>query len=400
MKGKRAALLVIFTTVLLDLIGFGIVIPLVSLYGRHFGAGALELALLGAIYSLMQFLFAPFWGNLSDTWGRRPILLVSLAGSTLSYVVFAFAPHYSWLILSRAFAGLFGANISAAQAYIADITPPEERARGMGLIGAAFGIGFTLGPPLGGFAAAKFGLAAPGLIAAFLCGANLLLAFFRLPESLRPDLRKKATRRNYSPLNMDAVRLTLQHPLLWLAISMFFIQTFAFANMEQTLTLLLQTRLSLPTEAAGLKSGFLLMWAGILSASIQGGMIRPITRRFGEYKTLLAGLGLNALGLLAIGFAPSYWVFFLCVVPMTGGTALLSPSLMAMISRSAPAYEQGAVLGLTQGLASLARAIGPFCGMLLFVSWTPAPFLLASALSLSMFLLAAGSAARFRGVRP
>jgi MFS family permease len=158
---------VIFTTVFLDLVGFGIIIPLVGIYGRHYGATPLELAVLGSIYSVMQFFFSPVWGRLSDRMGRRPILLLSLLGSTLSYFLFAFSNTLGLIILSRALAGIFAANISTAQAYIADVTPHKDRAKGMGLIGAAFGIGFTLGPPLGGISTAKLGMSAPGLIAEF-----------------------------------------------------------------------------------------------------------------------------------------------------------------------------------------------------------------------------------------
>src|SRR3984957_9854436 len=193
---KQSPLFIIFTTVLIDLVGFGMVIPLISLYGRHYGASGLQLPILGGIYSLMQFFFAPLWGSLSDRVGRRPILLLSLTGSTLSYLIFGLAPNYTWLLLARAFGGIFAANISAAQAYIADITAPEDRAKGMGLIGAAFGIGFTLGPPLGGIAAAKIGLSAPGLIAGVICGLNLILAYFRLPESFPKEKRAVLTKRS------------------------------------------------------------------------------------------------------------------------------------------------------------------------------------------------------------
>ena len=162
---KRSPLIVIFTTVFFDLIGFGIIIPLVGIYGRNFGASTVELAILGSIYSIMQFFFSPIWGRLSDRHGRRPILLMSLAGSVIAYYLFAFSNSLYLLIFSRALAGIFAANISTAQAYIADVTKPEDRAKGMGLIGAAFGIGFTLGPPIGGISVSKLGLAAPGIIA-------------------------------------------------------------------------------------------------------------------------------------------------------------------------------------------------------------------------------------------
>src|SRR3954447_4701824 len=188
---RKPSLLVIFLTVFIDLIGFGIVLPLLPIYSRNFGASGLMIGVIMASFSLMQFFFAPLWGRLSDRIGRRPVLLISLAGSTLSYLIFGLAPNYSWLLIARAFGGVFAANISTAQAYIADVTTPADRAKGMGLIGAAFGIGFTLGPPLGGIASAQLGLGAPGFIAAGICGLNFLLAIFRLPESLPVSSRSK-----------------------------------------------------------------------------------------------------------------------------------------------------------------------------------------------------------------
>src|SRR4051812_14088986 len=264
-RNQRSPLFIIFTTVLIDLIGFGMVIPLISLYGRHYGADGLQLAILGGIYSLMQFFFAPIWGSISDRVGRRPIILLSLAGSTLSYVIFGLAPSFTWLLIARAFGGIFAANISTAQAYIADVTTPADRAKGMGLIGAAFGIGFTLGPPLGGIASAKLGLAAPGLIAAAICGLNFFLAIFRLPESLSSELRRKRTqaeqtfRRNWFAHLYEA----FQNPNLGFLLVTFFFVTFAFSTMEQTFSLLLQSKFQLQTGAAGLKTGLILMAGGL-----------------------------------------------------------------------------------------------------------------------------------------
>ena len=382
---KKSPLFVIFTTVLIDLVGFGMIIPLVSIYGRHYGASGWELALLGAIFSLMQFLFAPFWGNLSDRFGRRPILLVSLAGSTVSYFTFGLAPSFAWLFASRAFAGGFAANISDAQAYIADITTPQDRAKGMGLIGAAFGIGFTLGPPLGGIASHWLGLGAPGIIAGTLCGLNLILAYFRLPESLSLEIRQSITgRRSLCPVAPRTMKAAFAHPVLWLLLLVYALWTFAFSTVEQTISLLLQAKFVLSTEEAGLKTGLVLMWAGILSAVIQGGLIRKLVPEYGERKLLLAGLLMNALGFGLFPFGPTYGSYYALIILVSGGSALLSPSLSAMISRSAEASEQGAVMGLSQGLASLARALGPFCGLLVFAVDMRYPFLIAGVTCLAL----------------
>lgn len=380
----RSPLLVIFTTVLVDLIGFGIVIPLVSLYGRNYGASALELAFLGAIFSVLQFFFMPFWGSLSDRIGRRPVILISLAGSTISYFMFARAPDFTWLLISRAFGGLFAANISAAQAYIADVTTPQNRAKGMGLIGAAFGIGFTLGPPIGGISAAKWGLAAPGYIAAAICGLNLLLAIFRLPESLSPELRASAKRRSLSPLPMGRLRSLGGHPELLSLIVASFLVTFAFSNMEQTFSLLFQTRFGFETAEAGYKTGLVLMVSGLLGAAIQGGFIRRLVPKFGERALMIAGLAFNALAMLIFPYGPTYASYFLLSIPMALGSSLINPTLAALTSREASATEQGSILGISQGFSSLARALGPFFGLLTFSYRIDIPYLTAAALSLGM----------------
>jgi multidrug resistance protein len=386
-KGKKSPLFVIFTTVLVDLIGFGMVIPLVGLYGRHYGATALQLSILGAIFSVLQFFFTPLWGSLSDRLGRRPIILISLAGSTISYLIFGLAPNYTWLLVARAFGGLFAANISAAQAYIADVTPPKDRAKGMGLIGAAFGIGFTLGPPLGGLSAAKLGLAAPGFIAAAICGINFFLAVFRLPESLTAELRAKASRRSLAPLQIKRLLNARNHPDLWFLLMAAFLITFAFSNMEQTFSLLFQTKFSIPTGEAGLKTGMVLMVSSIIGAIIQGGLIRKLAPRFGERNLLMTGLVFNLIAMSIFPFGPTYWTYFVIAIPLSFGSALINPSLAALISQTASESEQGETLGLYQGLASLARAAGPFYGLMTFSVQYFIPYLTASLISLILLMI-------------
>jgi MFS transporter, DHA1 family, tetracycline resistance protein len=381
-RHQRSSLFVIFTTVLIDLIGFGMVIPLIGLYGRHYGAGTWGLPILGGIFSLMQFIFSPFWGRVSDRIGRRPVLLVSLAGSSLSYLIFGLAPNYTWLLLARAFGGIFAANISTAQAYIADITPAERRAQGMGLIGAAFGIGFTLGPPLGGLASAKIGLAAPGIIAATICGLNFLIAIFRLPESYPKEVREKneitlSSRRNHYS---DFLKSLRQPNLGYLLLTFFFV-TFAFSTMEQTFSLLFQSKFNFETGDAGYKTGLVLMVSGLLGAVIQGGLIRKLVPRFGEKKLLLTGLVFNSLTMALFPFSPSYFAYFFLAIPLAFGFGLINPSLSSLISKSATAQEQGSTLGISQGLGSLARAAGPFCGLLTFSIRPQLPYLIASGIS-------------------
>jgi MFS transporter, DHA1 family, tetracycline resistance protein len=383
---KRSPLFIIFTTVFIDLIGFGMVIPLISIYGRHFGATGLELPILGGIYSLMQFIFAPIWGSVSDRIGRRPVLLISLAGCSVSYVIFGLAPSYSWLLIARAFGGIFAANISTAQAYIADITKPEDRAKGMGLIGAAFGIGFTLGPPLGGIASHKLGLAAPGLIAAAICGLNFIGAVFRLPESLPPEKRQLANPRSIVPLNLKKLAGSLKHEELGFLFIAFFLNVFAFSTMEQTFSLLFQTKFHLDTSDAGFKTGLVLMVSGIMGATIQGGMIRKLVPKYGERKLLMAGLAFNMLTMAVFPYSPSYPLYFLLAAPLAFGSGLINPSISSLISKHASDQEQGSTLGLSQGLGSLARATGPFCGLLTFAIKPELPYLLASAISVILLM--------------
>ena len=378
---KRSPLAVIFITVLIDLIGFGMVFPLIGLYGKHYGASGIQLAILGGTFSLMQAFFAPLWGALSDRVGRRPVLLFSLAGSTASYLIFALSPTYLWLLVSRTVGGIFAANISTAQAYIADITPPAERARGMGLIGAAFGIGFTLGPPLGGIASAKLGLPAPGLIAAAICGSNLLLAFIRLPESLPREKREKPRHRTH-PLQPRRLLEILARKELGFLLLAFFAVTFAFSNLEQTFTLLFQNKFDFETGDAGYKAGLVLMVTGLLGAVIQGGLIRKLVSRFGEASLFMAGLVFNFFTMAVFPYIPTYPMYFLLGIPMAIGNGLVNPTLSAMISKAADEREQGAVMGVSQGLSSLARAMGPFCGLLTFAIQPHYPYWIGASLTL------------------
>jgi DHA1 family tetracycline resistance protein-like MFS transporter len=382
-RQSKSPLLVIFTTVFLDLVGFGIIIPLVGIYGRHFGASYFELAILGSIYSLMQFFFSPIWGRMSDRVGRRPILLMSLLGSTLSYFLFAFASNLYIIILSRALAGIFAANISTAQAYIADVTEKKDRAKGMGLIGAAFGIGFTLGPPIGGISAAKMGLWAPGVIAGTFCGLNLILAFFRLKESLPEDVRKKnaAVKASHGVRHAqwETFKRVAGDKRLLLPIVSTFVATFAFANLEQVFSLFIQTKFNLDTSMAGYKTGLVLMWSGILGAIVQGGLIRKLVPKYGEVKLAITGFFVQGIAMVLFAHSPSYAAFFYTAVPLALGSGLINPTLAALVSKRANADEQGAVIGLKEGVSSLARIFGPFCGLLAFGVKAELPFYIASA---------------------
>jgi DHA1 family tetracycline resistance protein-like MFS transporter len=384
---RKPALGIIFLTVFIDLVGFGMIIPIVGLYGQEFKATAFQLGVLGALYSLMQFLFSPFWGRLSDKYGRRPILLISLLGSALSYWMFGLAQSVSVLMISRALAGSFGANISAAQAYIADITTPENRAKGMGMIGAAFGLGFILGPPLGGLAA-HHSLSLPGYIAAGICGLNFALAIFLLPESLPKEKRRvnPGQRWQWNPLNGAMLKKAMQEPLLPGLLLILFSITFAFTQVEQTFSLLFKVKFSLDTSHAAQTTGWVLMWLGLLIAIVQGGLIGPLTKKLGERNLLLMGLGFYALGISLLPVFSNLPAFMMIMVPLALGSGLVNPSLSALISKQAASHEQGETLGLAQSIGSLARTLGPFLGLWAFLKDIRLPFALGGMISLFLFI--------------
>lgn len=352
-------LAVIFLTVLIDLVGFGIVLPLLPFYAGELGASPTAIGLLVAVYSLMQFFFAPFWGKLSDRHGRRPLILLGLVGSGISYVIFAFATTLTWLFVSRILAGLMGANIAVAQAYIADRTEARDRARGMGLIGAAFGLGFILGPAIGGVFS-QWGYGVPGLIAAALCFGNAFAAWRRLPESLTPELRSAARAWDRpGPLErIQAMADAWRRPALRPVLALFFIGTMVFAAFTTTFPLLLERRLDLDARHAG----YFLAYAGLVMAIVQGRLIGPLARRFGERRLLVMG---SAALVLGYGVTPWVWndlAVALVILPIAFGTGLSTPSLVSLTSQVADASEQGQVLGVSQSLSSLGRVAGPTWG--------------------------------------
>ena len=266
---RRPSLFILFLTVFIDLVGFGLVIPLLPVYSRAFGASGLEVGLIFAAYSAMQFVFAPWWGWLSDRVGRRPVLLVSTAGAAASYAVFAIASGMTdrsglWILLgSRMLAGICGANITVAQAYIADITPPSERSKRMGLIGMAFGLGFTVGPGLAAVGMKLFGPGGPGWIAAALCAGNFVFALVRLPESWHRGNAPVARR----PRLEQALHV-FHRPTVGFLILTFALATFGFTCFESTLGLLVQQNFGLDREASATTNAVLFCFCGLIGAAV------------------------------------------------------------------------------------------------------------------------------------
>ncbi len=357
----RGPLAILFITVLLDLVGFGIVIPLLPLYAERFGASPVAVTWLVAVYSLMQFLFAPWWGQLSDRVGRRPVLLVGLFGSAFSYLLFGLAGSLAVLFAARALAGLMGANIGVAQAYVADITPPEERARGMGMIGAAFGLGFILGPVIGGLLA-PVGPEVPFLAAAALAGVNGVLALRWLPESRPPgEVPRAAAQPGFLSRLHELARLRGREGTPRV-LATFFLLTFAFAALEATFSLWADRRWGF--SPAGV--AYLFAYLGVVITLVQGGLVGPLVRRLGERRLALFGAGTLALGLALLPLASSMLLLGGALALLAVGQGTASPALSALISRSAPPEEQGRLLGVSQSLSALGRVLGPLWGGVAF----------------------------------
>ena len=345
-------LIVVFVTVFIDLLGFGIIIPLLPFYAETFGATAFTVGLLATSFSLMQFIFAPIWGRLSDRVGRRPIILLGLLGSCFSYLGFGMAGTLTALFAARIFAGIAGANIPTAQAVVADLTTPENRAKGMGMIGAAFGLGFIFGPAIGGFLS-RYGYAMPAFFASALSLANFVAAWFFLPETLKPEHRaiERVGR-------MDALRTALARPHLPLLLLIGFLVVAAFSAFESTFALFAERVYAFHASSIG----YVFAFVGIVLVIVQGFLVGKVVKRIGEHHIVPASLALVAIGLLMIPGTRSVAALLVANGVMAVGMGFNSPSLMSLVSRYTAAEDQGGVMGLTQSLNSLARIIGPMWG--------------------------------------
>jgi DHA1 family tetracycline resistance protein-like MFS transporter len=404
---RKPSLLVIFLTVFIDLIGFGIVLPLLPIYSDTFGASGLMVGVIMASFSAMQFLFAPVWGRLSDRIGRRPVLLVSTAGAALSYAVFGYgstlegATALGVLLVSRMLAGVCGANITVAQAYIADISPPEHRSKRMGLIGMAFGLGFIFGPILGGLAAKNFGLSGPGYVAAGFCAANFFLAFALLPESRQPGCAPTGQRPRLAQWTH-----VLRRPTIGPLVLIFFLATFCFTCFETTLGLMVGQNFGLDLKTgkdAGTVTA-LFAFCGIVGAFVQGGPVGKLVKKMGEPKLIAISLVFVALGLAPIPFIQGQgglswgvllqreglpWLQLLLVLAFLAiGSGLTRPPLFGMLSILTPQHEQGETLGVAQSAGSLARIIGPIFAGSLFHLHPTWPYLACAAIALVTGFLA------------
>jgi DHA1 family tetracycline resistance protein-like MFS transporter len=355
---------VLFLVVFVDLLGFGMVIPTMPLYARHFGVSEAVTGFLSAGYSAMQLIFAPIWGRLSDRYGRRPMLLGSIAMTAIGFLGYAIAPSFEWLLVSRLFAGAATANLAIARAYVADVTPPEERAGGMAIIGISFGLGFILGPAMGGLLSSRWSLAAPGYAAAALATVNLVAAFFILRE---PESHAVAGHRP----RFSALFEELRRPGIGGLLMVSFLSILAFSALENTFAFLAADQFRIDAHDVS----YVFVYIGVLAVLVQGGLIRPLVRRFGEQKLLVAGLALQAVSIALLPFAGSITGMLVVLAPMSLGNGLTQPALAALLSKLAKREDQGGTMGLGESASAFGRIIGPITGTASYALYRGFPYL-------------------------
>ena len=349
----RSPIAIVFTTIFIDLVGFGIVIPVLPLYAKRFGASETEVGLLLGVYSAMQFAFAPVLGRLSDRVGRRPVLLLSLLGTSAGFAIMGLA-HTLWLLfVARAIPGIMGGNISTAQAYIADVTPPEQRSRGMGLIGAAFGLGFVFGPAIGGVLS-HISLGAPFYFAAALAAANATAVYFRLPESLPPEHRLRA-RRTVS--TVEVLREAGGGRVGRVMVT-YFLAILSFAMLTGTYALFANQRFAFGAT----HTGYMFAYLGVIGAVIQGGLLGRLVEAFGERRLALAGTSIFGASMFLLPVGSEVPFLLVASTGIAVGNSLMTPTLNGLASKGVDAARQGRVLGVMSSVASLARILGPVLG--------------------------------------
>jgi len=374
----KPGLPVVYLTVFVDLVGFGIILPALPYYAEAFGATGVWIGAILAAYSAAQLVGASLLGRLSDRVGRRPILLLSLAGSAASLVLCGLAGSLWLLLVARALAGLFGGSIAAAQAVIADVTAPGERAKYMGLLGASVGLGFVFGPAIGA-GLSRFGFGAAAFAAAGLAALNLVFALFRLPETRTAEKRIRPHARFDWSSFVDALR----HPSIGRLLAATFLSTLAFVAMEATFALLGQARFGLDAGRLGL----VFTYVGVVMVIVQGGLVGRLAPRFGERALATAGALIMAASLGALPFVPSVGIALGVLAALAVGQGLTTPMLATLLSRATDADEQGGTLGLGQSLAAAARAVGPIGAGWLYDRAAAAPYAVSAAVMVLAALL-------------
>ena len=380
---RHSPLLFIFITVFVDLLGYGMVIPLLPFYVTRQSGGAAVAGALGSLYALMQLLSGPVLGALSDAYGRRPVLLVCLLGTACAYLLLGLANSLTVIFVAVMVDGITGGSLTTAQAYIADVTAPEARTRGLGLVGAAFGLGLMTGPALGGLLS-LYGLWAPAFVACAIALSNVLFGLFVLSESLPPERRTAAP--TWPRLNSVAQLIGLFRlaPIRVLMVTLFTLNL-AFAGLQTNFPLYSHARFGWDA----VRNGIFFAYVGVCAVLIQGVLLGRLQPRFGEARLVVSGLALMAIGLAGLAVAPWDWTLYPIVGLVALGTGLSIPSLTSLISRRVAASEQGRVMGGTQALLSLTMILGPTMAGLSFERvGTSAPYWLGGLLAAAALLIA------------
>ena len=417
----KRPLAILALTLFLDLLGFGLILPLLPVYITHYGGQPWVGGALLATFSTAQFIFSPIWGRMSDRVGRRPLILLSLCGSAISFIAFGFAPNLLFLFVARVAAGILSsASLPTAQAYIADVTPPEKRASGMAVLGAAFGLGFAFGPIIGGYAGRPVTLGSwhitslqmPALIAAGLCFVNFLWALFMLPESLPKNQRQEGSKRGALDV-FPAIGRAMRDPNISAQLTVFTFTTFAFTAVEASFSWLTLLRfrdvltqnavhawqvahphLTLPAQipqdliehAQTAATSSIFAVVGGTAVVTQLLVMRGLAQKVGENRLVMFGAGLLAVSLIGIAFAPSIVLLRVLAAGIAVGSGVMNPSLNALITQAAGPKERGALSGTQQGLGSLARIIAPPINNTV-VAWHPGPLPIGSVPFISSALL-------------
>lgn len=378
LKNRSASMIFIFITILVDVIGIGIIIPVIPSLIENLSEGGLsEASRIGGwlifAFAIMQFLFAPLMGILSDKFGRRPILLLALLGLGIDYIFHAFAPSIGWLFVGRILAGITGASITVATAYIADISTPEKKAQNFGMIGAAFGLGFIIGPVIGGVAA-KVSLQLPFLIAAGLTLLNVIYGFFVLPESLVPEKRREIDFKRANPIG--SLKLIRKYPIVAGLMVSFFLVYMASQAVQTTWTYFTMFKFEWDEAMVGYSLGVV----GVIVAIVQGGLVKYAVKLWGEKKTIYIGYIFWIVGLILFASATQGWMLFAFLLPYCLG-GIASPTLQGIVSNQVADNEQGELQGAMTALISLSSIIGPLVMTNLFYQFTQddAPFQFAGA---------------------
>lgn len=385
---RQSSTAVIFAAVLVDMLGFGIVIPVLPFYAEELGASPLAVTVLIASYSAMQLVATPVWGRVSDRRGRRPLLIAGLFASSVSYLIFGMAETLTLLLVSRMAAGAAGGTISVAHAYVADTTTAEDRAHGMGLIGAAAGIGVMLGPAIGGFFS-RFGLGAPGYVAAGLCLLNAIAAVFLLPESRTAEAAARSAEGEAATLRGWVATMTRKPLSLMLII--YFLAISSFSAMTALLALFLDRRFGLNAQ----DMGYVFALAGGATVVVRGVLLGKLVRRFGEKSVVRLGAAALAGSMVGMAVIPTVMWVGLMVPLWAFGAGTMFPALASLVSLATDSHSQGSVLGGSQVVGGLGRVIGPLWGGLLFQSWRfDSPFWIGAVLVAVAWVLAARIPAR------